>query len=567
MEHRMKKKSTSFGRECVCYGCSNTQYSKDGCPSGISFFTFPQKNPKRNRWCNLIKRQHGRDGFSVNNLTVICEKHFEKEDICRSLGGTRKRLKTGAEPSIFPWQSSAAAKPKRRILVRKTNDCGSSVSSETCLSDKTDTNVDGMQIEGDILNVITVEDDSNISSLEVESVEVEPHFQEKAVQTDIGTDLLYAKSTHDHSYCFSFDTKRDTFGEQEDYINTLQEKLQRQSDIINDLQSKVGALTKQLEEYEKKKFTLKKFKDDDSAIQFYTGFPNYKALMAVYEYLEPKVGKLQYWRNRFQDSKNYQEKGKKPGPKRGNTALHEFWMVLVRLKVGLFVKDLADRFEITPGHFSKIFTTWINFLCFELKLIFPFPTQAEVLQNMPMQFASYPNTRVIIDCTEVFVQVPSSLKAQSQTWSNYKHHNTFKVLVAISPNGQVTFVSKLWGGRVSDKFITRQSGILDLLDAGDNIMADRGFDIKNILPPGVDLNLPPFKGQRDQLTAQEVEETSRIASVRIHVERAIGRIKNYHILDGVLPLSLSHVADQVFSVCSYLTNFLPPLLEPGGNEK
>lgn len=115
---------------------------------------------------------------------------------------------------------------------------------------------------------------------------------------------------------------------------------------------------------------------------------------------------------------------------------------------------------------------------------------------------------------------------------------------------------------MSDKAITNESGILDLLDDGDNIMADRGFDIKDILPPGVDLNLPPFKGKRDQLTAQEVEDTARIASVRIHVERAIGRIKNYHILDGVLPLSLAHVADQIFSVCSYLTNFLPPLLEP-----
>ena len=117
-------------------------------------------------------------------------------------------------------------------------------------------------------------------------------------------------------------------------------------------------------------------------------------------------------------------------------------------------------------------------------------------------------------------------------------------------------------GRVTDKKITVECSILKLLEKGDNIMADRGFDIADILPPGVTLNIPPFKGQRDQLTAEESEETARIASVRIHVERAIGRLKNYDLLNGVLPLSLAPVSDQIFTVCCYLTNFLPFLVPP-----
>ena len=181
---------------------------------------------------------------------------------------------------------------------------------------------------------------------------------------------------------------------------------------------------------------------------------------------------------------------------------------------------------------------------------------------MPKQFKAYPTTRIIIDRTEIFIEVPSSMKSQSQTWSQYKHHNTWKALVGISPNGLVTFVSKLWSGRVTDKMLTKESGLLDMLDYGDNVMADRGFDIADIWPDGVLLNIPPFKGSRPQLTAEETEDTVRIAAVRIHVERAIGRIKNYHILDGVLPLSLPPVADQIFTVCCYLTNFLPPLVSP-----
>ena len=70
---------------------------------------------------------------------------------------------------------------------------------------------------------------------------------------------------------------------------------------------------------------------------------------------------------------------------------------------------------------------------------------------MPNQFKDYPTTRIIIDGTEIFTEVPSSMKSQSMAWSSYKHHNTWKALVGISPNGLVTFVSKLWSGRVSDK--------------------------------------------------------------------------------------------------------------------
>ena len=154
---------------------------------------------------------------------------------------------------------------------------------------------------------------------------------------------------------------------------------------------------------------------------------------------------MQYWRSGgVQDCQSYQEKDKrKPGHERKLTLLDEFFKVLVKLKVGLFVQDLADRFSISMGHFSKIFCTWINFLYFELSELFPFPSQSTVRNNMPEQFSLYPTTRIIIDCTEVFVEVPSSMTAQSQTWSNYKHRNTFKVLIGISPNGKVTFVSKL----------------------------------------------------------------------------------------------------------------------------
>ena len=68
-----------------------------------------------------------------------------------------------------------------------------------------------------------------------------------------------------------------------------------------------------------------------------------------------------------------------------------------------------------------------------------------------MRQLNFTDTRVIVDCTEIFIQRPSSLQSQILTFSNYKNHNTFKVLVGISPGGVVTFMLDLWGGRVSDR--------------------------------------------------------------------------------------------------------------------
>ena len=60
--------------------------------------------------------------------------------------------------------------------------------------------------------------------------------------------------------------------------------------------------------------------------------------------------------------------------------------------------------------------------------------------------------------------------------------------------------------------ITEKSGLLDLLEPGDNVMADRGFDVGDLLHQhGITLNIPPFLGQREQLTSRKVEETRRIA--------------------------------------------------------
>ena len=73
---------------------------------------------------------------------------------------------------------------------------------------------------------------------------------------------------------------------------------------------------------------------------------------------------------------------------------------------------------------SKTFTKWIIFLYHEFPLYFPFPSQKLVKKYLPKSFEKYPTTRIIIDGTQISVERATSIKAQAQTWPNYKHHNT-----------------------------------------------------------------------------------------------------------------------------------------------
>ena len=76
------------------------------------------------------------------------------------------------------------------------------------------------------------------------------------------------------------------------------------------------------------------------------------------------------------------------------------------------------------------------------------PDRDALRKTMPACFQETFGKKVaiIIDCFEIFLDRPSNLQARASTWSNYKHHNTVKVLIGIAPQGVVSFVSNCWGG-------------------------------------------------------------------------------------------------------------------------
>ena len=146
-----------------------------------------------------------------------------------------------------------------------------------------------------------------------------------------------------------------------------------------------------------------------------------------------------------------------------------------------------------------------------------------------------------------------------------------KFLLDVATN-EVPCFDQRFCGRFTEKELTQHCGILgrtndgkDRLESGDAIMADKGLDIDDILQNhAIKLNLTSsFLRGKEQLT--EVVKTRRIASLHIHVERAIERTKSFRILDH-FPVSMCSVASRLVKVCTFLTVLKPPLVPPSKDD-
>ena len=128
--------------------------------------------------------------------------------------------------------------------------------------------------------------------------------------------------------------------------------------------------------------------------------------------------------------------------------------------------------------------------------------------------------------------------------------NTAKFLIGISPQGAITFISKGWGGRVSDVHLTENCGILENLLPGDLILTERGFNIND--SAGMYLakvKLPPFTRGKKQLSKSQVDLSRQLSRVRIHVERVIGVVRQkYSILSSYFIMCVLKMKELVLLI-------------------
>ena len=358
-------------------------------------------------------------------------------------------------------------------------------------------------------------------------------------------------------------------------IQSLLEQLKSCELKEQELSSKIEKLEKRLEEevnarkglellHSRGSFSIETVKNNNKLIKFYTSFANYSEFSMVLDFLGREAAANLDYRNIDKSPSEAKKYNYRPGCNRQLSIENEFFMTLCRLKVGSLEDDISARFGVSQPVASQIVNTWVKFMFFRFKELEIYPSQEITKLHLPECFVKkYPSTTLIIDATEIYIEKPSNPEAQQLTFSSYKNTNTLKALIGIVPKGSISFVSTLFGGSISDKELTARSGLLDKVQRGEVIMADRGFNIQDMLASkGVRVNIPPFMNPTGQFEERELLETRRIATLRIHVEHAMERIKNFHILDFI-PITLCRggIIDMIFCVCAMLSNFQPPLVD------
>ncbi|XP_062591744.1 uncharacterized protein LOC134253245 [Saccostrea cucullata] len=530
----------------------------------VNFYVLPSatKNPKlRRQWINAVRRKNFKPS-NTDHWHAVCSRHF--------VDG--RPTDTNPIPTLFEYNNymhdQAQGQGKRKTLTSKYNSTSSSQGNESHSEGK--------------------KQRTSQTSVFVQPVPVAELYQgiqheiiipdKEGGKVPITTDTPYSLPgimQHDHPYVASpvsgsshlsdtdwadADTQITNLEHENRHLKVhceqLEERVVAFQEENTQLKNQLNESERQRKEVESKlqnkdklfrEILIDKLTKCDNHVRLFLGLPSLLFLKGLFDILNGAASSMKYWtrRSSSHEKKWHSENLRRPGKQRKLQLFEEFILALLRLRLGLNTMFCSVLFGVSQSTVSSIFTTWMCFLDQQLKPLLKWPSRQKIKKHMPLSFRlKYPNTRVIIDATEIFVQRPRNPSAQSRTWSNYKNKNTFKALVGISPNGAFTFISELWSGNISDRSITLRSGFLDLIQRGDHVMADRGFLINDLLlQRGAQLNMPPFcrpcqYGKGKYLTSKQIKESKNIASLRIHVERAIQRLKSYKFFDDLLIKSL-----------------------------
>ena len=161
-----------------------------------------------------------------------------------------------------------------------------------------------------------------------------------------------------------------------DLTETITNKNKRIEELeqeINDIKLRLENAQRQITNLTKKQFVLENLKAKKNTAAFYTGFNNWDAFEAVYNYLDPgeRGGNIAYRRSGNgevpvdYDQDQSKDSFTKKGRARSFRPMDEFFLVMCRLRQGFHEDHLAHLFNVSTPTVSRIVITWINFMYFK----------------------------------------------------------------------------------------------------------------------------------------------------------------------------------------------------------
>lgn len=297
-------------------------------------------------------------------------------------------------------------------------------------------------------------------------------------------------------------------------------------------------------------------------VKYYTGLKSKTLVRLIHDCVKEYV--VRRWKGQASEKKKrvFRKPPSKFGPKRFLRGIDELVLVLMRLRLGLDFQDLADRFAVSRSHASRLYTSWMKALSAVLCHMIQIPDLETVLATKPARYRGRDLTNLvaIVDCTELFIETPQDLATQAATWSDYKHHNTLKILVGVCPNSYICYVSAVYEGRISDTELTKDSGFLEKLPPHTSLMADKGFSIAaECAQLSLGVIIPPGRRGQSQMSTAAVQKTKKVANLRILVEQVIRRLKCFKFLKNEISLAGADLVDEAVIVCAALCNLQGPI--------
>ena len=242
-------------------------------------------------------------------------------------------------------------------------------------------------------------------------------------------------------------------------------------------------------------------------------------------------------------------------------------LTLYKIKNNDTFSRMSDIFQVSLATLWRMFYKTLRLLSLFFKQFLYWPTAVNIKRNLPPVFTcnrDYANVQSIIDAFEIEIEKPKKPIDQALTWSQYKQCNTIKYLIGATPDGFINFISEGYGGRISDMNLVEQSGFLEVVPENATILADRGFKHleTHLLQKSVKVLRPPTVTKDRKMTKSEVLDTKVIASLRIHIERVIRRVRLFKLLKphAVVNNKLVNVLDDAVIVACGLINLQSPIL-------